>query len=55
MHMEFFKNKYNYVIEMKLTMKCNGRLFSKKKICFLLSALLKVYQGDLHNMYYNET
>jgi hypothetical protein len=44
MHMEFFKNKYNYVIEMKLRMKRIGKLVSKNKIKNLSSAPIKVYK-----------
>jgi hypothetical protein len=41
MQMEFFKTKYNYVIEMKLMMKCNGKLVSKKRFVFFLVHLLR--------------
>jgi hypothetical protein len=41
MHMEFFRNKYNYVIEMKLAMICNRKLVSKNKIVFFLVHLLR--------------
>ncbi len=39
--MENFKNKYNYIIEMKLTMKCNGKLVSKKRFVFFSMHLLR--------------
>jgi hypothetical protein len=41
MHMEIFKNKHNYVIEMELKTKCNGKLVSKKRFVFFLMHMLR--------------